>query len=52
MDRARIPHERQVALTKLEIAIEEIDRVITSGARFSCVLADAGKGRAGRSARP
>ena len=52
MDRARVPHERQVALTKPEIAIEEIDRVITSGAGFGCVLADAGKGRAGRCAKP
>ena len=42
MDRARVPQERQVALTKPEIAIEEIDRVIASGARFGCVLADAG----------
>ena len=52
MDRARVPQERQVILTKPEIAIEEIDRVIASGARFGCVLADAGMGRAGRSARP
>ena len=41
MDRARVPQERRVALTKPEIAIEEIDRVIASGARFGCVLADA-----------
>ena len=47
MDRARVPHERQVALTKPEIAIEEIDRVIASGARFGCVLADAGYGSSG-----
>ena len=47
MDRARVPHERQVALTKPEIAIEEIDRVIASGARFGCVLADAGYGASG-----
>jgi SRSO17 transposase len=44
MTRARIPVERQVALSKPEIAIEEIDRVIASGARFGCVLADAGYG--------
>ncbi len=44
MARARIPAERQVALSKPEIAIEEIDRVIASGARFGCVLADAGYG--------
>ena len=47
MDRARVPQERQVALTKPEIAIEEIDRVIASGARFGCVLADAGYGSSG-----
>lgn len=47
MVRAGVPKERQVALTKPEIAIEEIDRVIASGARFSCVLADAGYGSSG-----
>ena len=47
MERARVPPERQVALTKPEIAIEEIDRVIASGARFGCVLADAGYGSSG-----
>ena len=47
MDRARVPQERQIALTKPEIAIEEIDRVIASGARFGCVLADAGYGSSG-----
>jgi SRSO17 transposase len=47
MDRARVPQERQVALTKPQIAIEEIDRVIASGARFGCVLADAGYGSSG-----
>ena len=40
MARARVPKDRQTALTKPEIAIEEIDRVIASGARFGCVLAD------------
>ena len=44
MTRAHIPVDRQGALTKPEIAIEEIDRVIASGARFGCVLADAGYG--------
>lgn len=44
MTRARVPKDRQVALTKPEIAIEEIDRVIASGVRFGCVLADAGYG--------
>ena len=47
MTRARVPKDRQIALTKPEIAIEEIDRVIASGARFGCVLADAGYGSGG-----
>lgn len=47
MARAGVPEERRTALTKPEIAIEEIDRVIASGARFSCVLADAGYGSSG-----
>lgn len=42
--RARVPKDRQVPLTKPEIAIEEIYRVIASGVRFGCVLADAGYG--------
>src|ERR1700716_1193796 len=44
MARARVPKDRQTVLTKPEIAIEEIDRVIASGARFGCVLADSGYG--------
>ena len=47
MAKAGVPKVRQVALTKPEIAVEEIDRVITSGARFGCVLADAGYGSSG-----
>lgn len=47
MARARVPEERRNALTKPEIAIEEIDRVIASGARFGCVLADSGYGSSG-----
>ena len=47
MARARVPKDRQTALTKPEIAIEEIDRVIASGARFGCVLADLGYGSSG-----
>src|SRR6478672_3784205 len=47
MARAYVPKNRQTALTKPEIAIEEIDRVIASGARFGCVLADAGYGSSG-----
>jgi len=47
MARARVPEKRRAALTKPEIAIEEIDRVIASGARFGCVLADSGYGSSG-----
>ncbi|EGO93859.1 transposase [Acidiphilium sp. PM] len=47
MARARVPEERKVALTKPEIAIEEIDRIIASGVRFGCVLADSGYGSSG-----
>ena len=47
MARARVPEERRAELTKPEIAIEEIDRVIASGVRFGCVLADAGYGSSG-----
>jgi SRSO17 transposase len=47
MAQARVPEKRQVALSKPEIAIEEIDRVIASGVRFGCVLADSGYGSGG-----
>jgi SRSO17 transposase len=47
MVRAHVPKDRQIALTKPEIAIAEIDRVIASGARFGCVLADSGYGSSG-----
>ena len=47
MTRARVPLDRQQALTKPEIAIAEIDRVIASGARFGGVLAEAGYGSSG-----
>ena len=47
MARARIPEKRRTALTKPEIAIEEIDCVIASGVRFGCVLADSGYGSSG-----
>ena len=47
MARARVPEDRRTALTKPEIAIEEIDRVIASGVRFGCVLADSGYGSSG-----
>jgi SRSO17 transposase len=44
MKRARVPADRQVFRSKPEIAIEEIDRIRAGGARFGCVLADAGYG--------
>jgi len=47
MARACVPKDRQIALTKPEIAIEEIDRVMAAGLRFGCVLADAGYGSSG-----
>ena len=47
MVRARVPKDRQKVLTKPEIAIEEIDRVMAAGARFGCVLADSGYGSSG-----
>ena len=47
MARARVPEDRQTALSKPEIAIEEIDRVRAAGVRFGCVLADAGYGSSG-----
>ena len=47
MARARVPEDKQTPLTKPEIAIEEIDRVIASGVRFGCVLADSGYGSSG-----
>jgi SRSO17 transposase len=47
MARARVPETRRTALTKPEIAVEEIDRVIACGARFGCVLADSGYGSSG-----
>jgi SRSO17 transposase len=36
--------QASAARTKPEIALAEIDRVITAGVRFGCVLADAGYG--------
>jgi SRSO17 transposase len=44
MARAGVPEDRRAARTKLEIAVAEIDRVREGGARFGCVLADAGYG--------
>jgi SRSO17 transposase len=39
-----VPETARTALTKPEIALEEIDRVRAAGVRFGCVLADAGYG--------
>jgi SRSO17 transposase len=47
MARAGVPKDRQTPLTKPEIAIEEVDRVIASGVRFGGVLADSGYGSSG-----
>jgi SRSO17 transposase len=44
LKRAGVPIEYRAARTKPEIALAEIDRVIAAGARFGCVLADAGYG--------
>ena len=42
MDKAGVPASLREYRTKPEITIEEIDRVIAAGMRFSCVLTDAG----------
>jgi SRSO17 transposase len=42
--RTGVPIEYRVARTKPEIALAEIDRMISAGVRFGCVLADAGYG--------
>src|SRR6187431_2384836 len=47
LKRAGVPVEHRAARTKPEIALAEIDRVIASGVRFSCVLADSGYGSSG-----
>ena len=44
LERAGVPVEYRTARTKPEIALAEIDRIIAAGARFDCVLADAGYG--------
>jgi SRSO17 transposase len=55
-DAAGVPPTARTAMTKPEIALNEIDRVRAAGVRFGCVLADAGYGlsapfRQGLSAR-
>lgn len=42
--KAGVPEDRRIHRTKLEIALEEIDRLRAAGLRFGCVLADAGYG--------
>jgi SRSO17 transposase len=44
LKRAGVPTEYRTARTKPELALAEIDRVIATGVRFGCVLADAGYG--------
>jgi SRSO17 transposase len=47
LKRAGVPVEHRATRTKPEIALAEIDRVIASGVRFGCVLADSGYGSSG-----
>ena len=54
--KAGVPEAARIAQTKPEIALTEIDRLLATGLRFGCVLADAGYGsgapfRQGLSAR-
>ena len=42
--RAGVPEERRRALAKTDLALGETERVLAAGARFGCVLADAGYG--------
>ena len=44
LERAGVPAEYRTARTKPEIALAEIDRMISADVRFRCVLADAGYG--------
>lgn len=47
MDRAKVPDKARTYRTKPEIALAEIDRVRSAGARFGGILADAGYGLSG-----
>ncbi len=56
LDKAGVPQACRMSRTKPELALDELDRVMAAGARFGCVLADAGYGlsapfRQGLSAR-
>src|SRR6266567_5552153 len=44
LERAGVPVEYRTARTKPEIALSEIDRMMSASVRFGCVLADAGYG--------
>ena len=44
LERAGVPQDCRDYRTKPEIALAEIDRIRAAGARFGCVLADAGYG--------
>ncbi len=44
MERARVPENLRVPRSKAEIALAELDRVSSAGARFGCVLVDADYG--------
>lgn len=44
MIKAGVPEDRRAAISKPDIAIEEIDRIMAAGVRFGCVLADEGYG--------
>src|SRR6266540_3629500 len=44
LKRTGVPIAYRVARTKPELALAEIDRMISAGVRFGCVLADAGYG--------
>jgi SRSO17 transposase len=44
LKRAGVSIEYQVARTKPEIALAEVDRAISAGVRFGCVLADSDYG--------
>jgi SRSO17 transposase len=45
LKRAGVPQAYRKPRTKAEVALEELDRVIAAGARFGCVLTDAGYGQ-------
>lgn len=52
MNRAGVPKDRQVASTKPEIALQEIDRVVASGTRFAACWPMPGTAPAECSVRP